>query len=294
MKRIGIIGAMAQEVSTLVSQLDNPQRYEHAGFVFHTGTRYGLEVIVLQSGIGKVNAAVGTAILLERHQPDAIINTGSAGGFAADLAIGDVIISDEVRHHDVDAVVFGYEIGQVPGMPAAYLADKSLREVARNAIASLGEVQVREGLIATGDAFMADPARVDATRAQFPSMLAVEMEGAAIAQTCHLYQCPFVVIRALSDIPGSGDNHLSFDEFLEVAADHSSRMVDQMLKQLGNVYQGLLSAWSRRPLKRRRFLLRPGLLRPNRPVKRLPRQQWNNVLSLSVRITLRQCPTPSL
>lgn len=235
MKRIGIIGAMAQEVSTLVSQLDNPQRYEHAGFVFHTGTRYGLEVIVLQSGIGKVNAAVGTAILLERHQPDAIINTGSAGGFAADLAIGDVIISDEVRHHDVDAVVFGYEIGQVPGMPAAYLADKSLREVARNAIASLGEVQVREGLIATGDAFMANPARVDATRAQFPSMLAVEMEGAAIAQTCHLYQCPFVVIRALSDIPGSGDNHLSFDEFLEVAADHSSRMVDQMLKQLGNV-----------------------------------------------------------
>ena len=235
MKRIGIIGAMAQEVSTLVKQLDNPQRYEHAGFVFHTGTRYGLEVVVLQSGIGKVNAAVGTAILLERHQPDAIINTGSAGGFASDLAIGDVIISDEVRHHDVDAVVFGYEMGQVPGMPAAYVADTSLREVARNAIASLGEVQVREGLIATGDAFMSDPARVDATRAQFPNMLAVEMEGAAIAQTCHLYQCPFVVIRALSDIPGSGDNHLSFDEFLEVASDHSSRMVDQMLKQLGSV-----------------------------------------------------------
>ncbi len=189
---------------------------------------------MLQSGIGKVNAAVGTAILLERHQPDAIINTGSAGGFATDLAIGDVIISDEVRHHDVDAVVFGYEIGQVPGMPAAYQADKTLREIARNAIASLGEVNVREGLIATGDAFMADPARVEATRAQFPSMLAVEMEGAAIAQTCYLYQCPFVVIRALSDIPGSGDNHLSFDEFLEVAADHSSRMVNQMLKQLGN------------------------------------------------------------
>ena len=233
MKRIGIIGAMAQEVSSLVSQLDNAERYEHAGFVFHTGMRYGLEVIVLQSGIGKVNAAVGTAILLERHQPDAIINTGSAGGFATDLAIGDVIISDEVRHHDVDAVVFGYEIGQVPGMPAAYQADSALREIARSAIASLGEVNVREGLVATGDAFMADPARVEATRAQFPTMLAVEMEGAAIAQTCYLYQCPFVVIRALSDIPGSGDNHLSFDEFLEMAADHSSRMGDQMLKQLG-------------------------------------------------------------
>lgn len=234
MRRIGIIGAMAQEVNLLASQLENAERYEHAGFVFYTGTRYGLEVVVLQSGIGKVNAAVGTAILLERHQPDAVINTGSAGGFATDLSIGDVIISDEVRHHDVDAVVFGYELGQVPGMPAAYQADKQLRDLARGAIAALGEVNVREGLIATGDAFMADPERVATTRAQFPTMLAVEMEGAAIAQTCHLYGCPFVVIRALSDIPGSGDNHLSFEQFLDIAADHSSRMVDQMLIALGN------------------------------------------------------------
>ena len=233
MQRIGIIGAMAQEVNILAGQLDNAERYEHAGFVFHTGTRHGLEVIILQSGIGKVNAAVGTAILLERHQPDAIINTGSAGGFAPDLAIGDVIISDEVRHHDVDAVVFGYELGQVPGMPAAYHADSRLRDIARGAIAALGEVNVREGMIATGDAFMADPERGAATRAQFPAMLAVEMEGAAIAQTCYLYDCPFVVIRALSDIPGSGDNHLSFEQFLDIAADHSSRMVDQMLIALG-------------------------------------------------------------
>ena len=233
MQRIGIIGAMAQEVNILAGQLDNAERYEHAGFVFHTGTRHGLEVIILQSGIGKVNAAVGTAILLERHQPDAIINTGSAGGFATNLAIGDVIISDEVRHHDVDAVVFGYELGQVPGMPAAYHADSRLRDIARGAIAALGEVNVREGMIATGDAFMADPERVATTRAQFPTMLAVEMEGAAIAQTCYLYGCPFVVIRALSDIPGSGDNHLSFEQFLDIAADHSSRMVDQMLIALG-------------------------------------------------------------
>lgn len=229
MKRIGIIGAMAQEINILVEQLGNAERYEHAGFIFHTGTRHGLEIVILLSGIGKVNAAVGTAILLERHQPDAIINTGSAGGFASDLKIGDVIISDEVRHHDVDAVVFGYEIGQVPGMPAAYLADTQLRDIARQAILTVGEVNVREGLIATGDAFMADPDRVAATRAQFPSMLAVEMEAAAIAQTCHLYQCPFVVIRALSDIPGNDDNHLSFEEFLDVAAAHSSRMVDEML-----------------------------------------------------------------
>ena len=96
---------------------------------------------------------------------------------------------------------------------------------------------MREGLVATGDAFMADPERVATTRAQFPTMLAVEMEGAAIAQTCHLYNCPFVVIRALSDIPGSGDNHLSFEQFLDIAADHSSRMVDQMLVALGKMKQ---------------------------------------------------------
>ncbi|GAB2711994.1 5'-methylthioadenosine/S-adenosylhomocysteine nucleosidase [Halomonas garicola] len=232
MQPIGIIGAMAQEVSILAGQLESHQRHEHAGGVFHTGRRHGVEVVILQSGIGKVNAAVSTATLLERHRPRAIINTGSAGGFADDLHIGDVIVSDEVRHHDVDATAFGYELGQVPGMPAAFAADESLRQTARSAVEALGEMRVREGMIATGDSFMADPERVSATRAAFPAMLAADMEAAAIAQACHLFGCPFVVVRALSDLPGAGDNHLSFEEFLELAARRSSRMVDQMLRQL--------------------------------------------------------------
>lgn len=234
MQRIGIIGAMAQEVSILASQLENAERHEHTGGIFYTGRRHGLDVVILQSGIGKVNAAVGTAVLLERYQPDAIINTGSAGGFARDMHIGDVVVSDEVRHHDVDVTAFGYEFGQVPNMPAAFAADAGLRLLARQAVKTLDEVGVREGLIATGDSFMADPERVNATRARFPSMLAVDMEAAAIAQACHLFGCPFVVIRALSDIPGSGDNHLSFEEFLELAAQRSSRMVDQILRQLAD------------------------------------------------------------
>ncbi|NYS60739.1 5'-methylthioadenosine/S-adenosylhomocysteine nucleosidase [Vreelandella salicampi] len=234
MKRIGIIGAMAQEVAILAEQLTNAERHDHAGFTFYRGERHGLDVIILQSGIGKVNAAVGTAVLLERYQPEAVINTGSAGGFAMELAIGDVIISDEVRHHDVDVTAFGYEMGQVPGMPAAFAADPGLRNEARRAVQALNEVNVKEGMIATGDSFMADPERVERTRTLFPTMLAVEMEAAAIAQTCHLFGCPFVVIRALSDIPGSGDNHLSFEEFLDIAAAHSSKMVDQMLRQIGS------------------------------------------------------------
>ena len=232
MKRIGIIGAMAQEVAYLASLLEDSKTRQHVGCTFYTGRLHGVEVVILQSGIGKVNAAIGTTLLLDTYQPEAIINTGSAGGFGEGLEIGDVVVSSEVRHHDVDAVVFGYEHGQVPQMPAAYLPDQRLVTVARQSVESLGEVRVVEGLIATGDVFMACPELVTKTRSRFPTMLAAEMEAAAIAQTCHLYGCPFVVIRALSDIAGGADNHVSFEQFLETAADHSARMVTAMVARL--------------------------------------------------------------
>ncbi|MBB3229798.1 5'-methylthioadenosine/S-adenosylhomocysteine nucleosidase [Halomonas stenophila] len=232
MKRIGIIGAMSQEVAQLAAMLEDRETRRHVGSTFHRGTLHGVEVVILQSGIGKVNAAIGTTLLLDMYQPEAIINTGSAGGFGEGLEIGDVVVSSEVRHHDVDAVVFGYEHGQVPDMPAAYRPDERLVRVARESIESMNEVRVVEGLIATGDVFMACPELVAQTRSRFPTMLAAEMEAAAIAQTCHLYGCPFVVIRALSDIAGGGDNHLSFEAFLAKAADHSTRMVTAMVARL--------------------------------------------------------------
>lgn len=172
MQRIGIIGAMAQEVAQLASQLEDRETRSHAGSTFHTGRLHGMNVVLLQSGIGKVNAAVGTTQLLEQYAPEAVINTGSAGGFGEGLSIGDIVISREVRHHDVDAMVFGYEAGQVPGMPAAYLPDARLVAVARESIEAMGEVNVTEGLIATGDVFMACPDLVARTRARFPAMLA--------------------------------------------------------------------------------------------------------------------------
>ncbi|MDN3526672.1 5'-methylthioadenosine/S-adenosylhomocysteine nucleosidase [Halomonas sabkhae] len=232
MKRIGIIGAMSQEVAQLKAMLEDCETRHHVGSTFHCGRLHDVEVVILQSGIGKVNAAVGTTLLLDMYQPEAVINTGSAGGFGEGLEIGDVVVSSEVRHHDVDAVVFGYEHGQVPQMPAAYLPDAKLVELARQSVEAMNEVRVTEGLIATGDVFMACPELVAQTRSRFPTMLAAEMEAAAIAQTCHLYGCPFVVIRALSDIAGGGDNHLSFEEFLARAADHSTRMVSGMIQRL--------------------------------------------------------------
>lgn len=233
MKRIGIIGAMPQEIESLAGMLKNSTTVTHAGSTFHQGHLHGVEVMVLQSGIGKVNAAVGATLMLERFQPDAIINTGSAGGFGEGLEIGDIVVSSEVRHHDVDATAFGYVHGQVPQMPEAFLPDERLVSAARECIQELGEVRVAEGLIATGDVFMACPQRVAQTRGLFPQMIAAEMEAAAIAQVCYLYDCPFVVTRALSDIAGSDDNHLSFEAFLETAAEHSTRMVSAMVKRLG-------------------------------------------------------------
>ncbi|MBS9402469.1 5'-methylthioadenosine/S-adenosylhomocysteine nucleosidase [Halomonas sp. TRM85114] len=232
MKPIGIIGAMAQEVDRLAALLEDRQTRTHVGSIFHIGRLHDIDVVILQSGIGKVNAAVGTTLLLDMYQPQAVINTGSAGGFGQGLSIGDVVVSTEVRHHDVDAVIFGYEHGQVPDMPAAYRPDPRLIRIARECVESLGEVRVIEGLIATGDVFMACPELVAKTRSRFPTMLAAEMEAAAIAQTCHLYRCPFVVIRSLSDIAGGVDNHLSFEQFLEQAADHSARMVVAMVERL--------------------------------------------------------------
>lgn len=232
MQKIGIIGAMAEEVTLLASRLENRQTRQHVGSTFHTGRLHDVDVVILQSGIGKVNAAVGTTLLLDMYHPEVIINTGSAGGFGAGLEVGDVVISTEVRHHDVDAVVFGYEHGQVPQMPAAYLPDTRLVKVARECIESLGHLRVHQGLIATGDAFMACPDAVERTRERFPTMLAAEMEAAAIAQTCHLYGCPFVVIRALSDIAGKESN-LSFNAFIDQAATHSAEMVEAMVKRLG-------------------------------------------------------------
>ncbi|MEG0472098.1 MAG: 5'-methylthioadenosine/S-adenosylhomocysteine nucleosidase [Solibacillus sp.] len=222
--KIAVIGAMEQEVELLREALQNTETTTIANSEYTTGTYEGKDVVLLKSGIGKVNAAMSTTILLHQFKPDVVINTGSAGGFDTALEVGAIVISDEVRHHDVDVTVFGYEIGQMAGMPAAYKSDAKLMEVAKQAVTEVGEHQYGVGLICSGDVFMSNPARVEAAREDFPTMKAVEMEAAAVAQVCHQFNTPFVVIRALSDIAGKESN-ISFDEFLPVAAKHSTEIV---------------------------------------------------------------------
>ncbi|MFF5995575.1 5'-methylthioadenosine/S-adenosylhomocysteine nucleosidase [Lysinibacillus sp. KU-BSD001] len=229
--KIAVIGAMEQEVELLRNTLTNTETQTIANSEYTTGTYEGKEVILLKSGIGKVNAAMSTTILLDTFKPDVVINTGSAGGYDPALEVGAVVISDEVRHHDVDVTIFGYEMGQVPQLPAGFQADAKLMEVAKEAVMEVGEHQYGVGLICSGDSFMNDPVRVEKVREYFPQMKAVEMEAAAVAQVCHQFGTPFVVIRALSDIAGKESN-ISFDEFLPVAAKHSTAIVLKAIEKL--------------------------------------------------------------
>jgi adenosylhomocysteine nucleosidase len=228
--KIAVIGAMEEEVRILREQLEGARTETVAGCEFTLGQLAEHEVVLLKSGIGKVNAAMSTTILLERYQPEKIINTGSAGGFHHALNVGDVVISTEVRHHDVDVTAFNYEYGQVPGMPAAFKADEELVALAERCMKMSG-VQAVKGTIATGDSFMNDPARVDYIRGKFADLYAVEMEAAAVAQVCHQYEVPFVIVRALSDIAGK-ESHVSFDQFLDQAARHSTAFIVNMLNEL--------------------------------------------------------------
>ncbi|MCG3765924.1 5'-methylthioadenosine/S-adenosylhomocysteine nucleosidase [Vibrio cincinnatiensis] len=229
--KIGIIGAMQQEVAILKDALEHGQEVSKAGCTYYTGQLHGADVIVLQSGIGKVSAAIGTALLLNDYQPDVVINTGSAGGFESTLTMGDVVISSEVRHHDADVTAFGYEMGQMAGQPAAFKADEKLITIAEQALASMQNKHAVRGLICTGDAFVCTEERQTYIRQHFPSVVAVEMEASAIAQTCHQFQVPFVVVRAISDVADKA-SPMSFDEFLPLAAQSSSEMVVKMVELL--------------------------------------------------------------
>jgi adenosylhomocysteine nucleosidase len=229
--KAGIIGAMEPEVAILKAKLVNCETSTHAGYIFYQGQLDNNDVVIVQSGIGKVAAALATAILIDKFQPDYVVNTGSAGGFDAKLKVGDVVVSSEVRYHDVDVTAFGYEIGQLPANPPAYIPHETLVTAAKKGIEQLEGVQAMVGLITTGDTFMTKDDDIAKARANFPTMAAVEMEGAAIAHTCHQFNVPFVIIRSLSDIAGK-ESPTSFDEYLETASVNSSQLVVNMLNAL--------------------------------------------------------------
>jgi adenosylhomocysteine nucleosidase len=229
--RSGIIGAMDEEIRKLRDRLISESIINIAGCTFYSGELDGVDVVLLKSGIGKVNAAIGTTLINILFNPNCIINTGSAGAICEELKIGDVIISNEVRHHDVDATAFGYEYGQVPAMPSSYLPNSDLIKMAIQSSEHIPGMKVKSGLIATGDSFMHDEEKIRRIREKMPMIQVAEMEAAAIAQTCHQFRKSFLIIRSVSDIAGS-TSPTNFKLFLEKAAHNSIQIVLGIIKKL--------------------------------------------------------------
>ncbi|GKV66756.1 MULTISPECIES: 5'-methylthioadenosine/S-adenosylhomocysteine nucleosidase [unclassified Sporosarcina] len=229
--KIAIVGAMEEEVEILRREIGLGKITAIGNCEFIEGKVGKHQVILTKSGIGKVNAAMATAILLQNYKPDIVLNTGSAGGTHPDLEVGTVVISDYVLHHDVDVTAFGYEPGQVPQLPASFPSDQNLIGLAREAVVELDTYEHAVGTIASADTFMSDPQKVLQVKERFPRVIAVEMEAAAVAQVCYQFQTKFVVIRALSDIAGK-ESSVSFDEFLPLAAKHSSQIVMRVISKL--------------------------------------------------------------
>lgn len=230
--KIGIIAAMPEELAQLTDRLVGARERTIGQFKFHIGQIEDVEVVLTLCGIGKVNAAVGATLLLENFKPDYLINIGVAGGFAHNIKVGDVVLSSEARHFDADATAFDYEIGQIPQMPVNYKADHGLLNLASNVRFSADDVAIHQGAILSGDAFVHTPRQIAELSQKFPDAMAVEMEGAAIAQTGYLFGVPFLLIRSISDNIHSPGNENTYKDSLNMAAANSVEMALGILQNI--------------------------------------------------------------
>ena len=228
--KIGIIAAMPEELLHLTQNLDKTQEVRVLGNTYYTGTIGKIEVVLVQSGIGKVMSAMSVAVLADHFQAEAIINTGSAGALAEGIAVGDVVIADKLVYHDVDVTAFGYAYGQMAGQPLYFESDKNFITGIQTNLSQL-EQTWHLGLIATGDSFIAGDDKIASIKSHFPNVLAVEMEGAAIAQAAQALDLPFLVIRAMSD-NANHEASISFDEFIIEAGRRSAQVLLAFLKAL--------------------------------------------------------------
>ena len=231
MTKLGIIGAMEEEVETLLGLMENKQETEKAGSRFYNGTLEGLPVTVVQCGVGKVNAAMCTQILCDCFGVTHLVNTGIAGSLCADLDIGDLVVSQDAMYHDVDAVAFGYPMGKVPGMDVtAFPADDTLIGYAFAAAEAVNPGHTRIGRVASGDQFVASKAVkeriIDLTRG-----LCTEMEGAAIAQTAYRNNIPFVILRAISD-KADDSAQMDYPTFERIAAHRCAAVTQALARHL--------------------------------------------------------------
>lgn len=235
MKKIGIIGAMEVEVNYLKTLLGNEIKNTEAGSLnFMEGKIHGTDVVLVRSGVGKVNAALCAQRLIIQFGCTHVINTGIAGAMANELGVLDFVVSTEAVHHDMNATGFGYKMGQIPQMDVfAFEADKKMIQAAKEAFSenelSKGH-KIIEGRIATGDQFISEKEIKASIQKNF-SPACVEMEGAAIAQACYLNKTPFVILRCMSDNADElRRNDYDFNEV--VAGELSAKLVEHILAKI--------------------------------------------------------------
>lgn len=224
-----VIGAMDEELEALLADLEGPVSESVGPFTIHRGRLEGRGVLLARCGIGKVNAAALTQALLSLGAAR-VIFTGVAGAVAPGLAVGDLVVSDDALQHDLDATALGYRLGEVPGEAWCWRADARLVQLALEAAAELADVRTVRGRVASGDAFIADPARVAWLRERFDATCA-EMEGAAAAQVCSKWGVPFVIIRSISDT-ADHEAHVDFRSFTPLAASRARQVVRGILRRL--------------------------------------------------------------
>ena len=231
MTKLGIIGAMAVEVELLKEKMENLTVTSHAGMEFFDGKLEGLDAVVVQCGVGKVNAAMCAQILCSVFGVTHLVNTGIAGSLCADLDIGDLVVSRDAMYHDFDCVHFGYEAGKVPGMDVvAFPADVAMTGHALEAAEEVNPGHARIGRVASGDLFVAEKSTKNRI-IEKTGAICTEMEGAAIAQTAYRNRVPFVILRAISD-KADDSAEMDYPTFEAIAAQRCASVAMKLAKEL--------------------------------------------------------------
>lgn len=229
---VGIIGAMEEEVAKLKSEMTDVKQISKAGMDFLRGRLYGRDAVVVRSGIGKVNAAVCTQILIDDFKTDIVINTGVAGGLYSGLNVGDIVISSDALYHDFDVTGFGYEEGVIPRMKVStFTADKVLALKAKEVCERVNpDIKCFIGRVVSGDQFISANTKKKWLVEKFNGYCA-EMEGCGIAHAAYLNNIPFVIIRAISD-KADGSAKVDYSEFEMKAIEHTVKLMTEFIKEL--------------------------------------------------------------
>jgi len=229
--KIGIIGAMQEEVEILKNEMVLSKNVEYTSMSFHEGVLWDKNVVVVTCGIGKVNAAVCTQILIDQFKVNRIINVGIAGGLREDIYPGDIVIAESLVQHDMDTTFFGDPLGQVPRLDTFdFKCNEAMVNFAKKAVDKIEKSNAFIGRIVSGDQFIHEASKLQYLHDTFDAY-ACEMEGAAIGQVCYLNKVDFVVIRSISDNAING-SHMDYETFSQLAIKNSVRLLKDMLLKM--------------------------------------------------------------